>query len=122
MEYEVKYIREDGSVGMYNGRTKEAFEAEITMCLSCGYKFTAKAEQIKSDFKGGNDMDNDERKYKELKRELFIWGNDYIEEFLGYSDDVDRLSKDEIENLMDEAYAQMPDDVLEEFFEKFNIK
>lgn len=67
-------------------------------------------------------MDNDERKYEELKRELFIWGNDYIEEFLGYSDDVYGLSKDEIENLMDEAYAQMPDDVLEEFFEKFNIK
>lgn len=67
-------------------------------------------------------MDNDERKYNELKRELFIWGDDYIEEFLGYSDDVDRLSKDEIENLMDETYAQMPDDVLEEFFLKFNIK
>ena len=67
-------------------------------------------------------MDNDERKYNELKRELFIWGDDYIEEFLGYSDDVDRLSKDEIENLMDETYAEMPDDVLEEFFLKFNIK
>ena len=67
-------------------------------------------------------MDNDERKYEELKRELFMWGNDYIEEFLGYSDDVDGLSKDAIEKLMDETYAQMPDDVLEEFFEKYNIK
>lgn len=69
-------------------------------------------------------MDNDERKYEELKRELFIWGNDYIEEFLGYPEDLvlADYSKDEIENLMDETYAQMPDDVLEEFFEKFNIK
>lgn len=69
-------------------------------------------------------MDNDERKYEELKRELFIWGNDYIEEFLGYPADLvlSDYSKDEIENLMDETYAQMPDDVLEEFFEKFNIK
>ena len=65
---------------------------------------------------------DDERKFEELKRELFIWGNDYIEEFLGYSDDVYDLSKDEIENLMDETYVQMPDDVLEEFYEKFLIK
>ncbi len=69
-------------------------------------------------------MDNDERKYEELKRELFMWGNDYIEEFLGYPADLvlADYSKDEIENLMDETYAQMTDDVLEEFFEKFNIR
>lgn len=65
---------------------------------------------------------DDERKYEELKRELFMWGNDRIEEFLGYSEDVAGLSKDEIENLMDETYAQMPDDVLMEFYEKYNIK
>ena len=69
-------------------------------------------------------MNNDERKYEKLKKELFICGNDYIEEFLGYPADLvlTDYSKDEIENLMDETYAQMPDDVLEEFFEKFNIK
>ena len=33
-------------------------------------------------------MNDDERKYEELKKELFIWGNDYIEEFLGYPGDL----------------------------------
>ena len=67
-------------------------------------------------------MVDTDKKYEELKRELFNWGNDYIEEFLGYAEDLSGRSKDEIENLMDETYAQMPDDVLEEFFEKFLIK
>lgn len=61
-------------------------------------------------------------KYEQLKRELFMLGNSYIEEFLGFSDDITGLSKDAIEKLMDETYAQMPDDVLEEFYEKYLSK
>ena len=49
-------------------------------------------------------------------------GYDAIEEFLGYSDRVAGLSKNGIENLMDQTYAQMPDDVLVEFYEKYNIE
>lgn len=64
----------------------------------------------------------EERRYAELKKYLFSYGNDYIEEFLGYSDDVTGKSRKEIEELMDETYAQMPDDVLNEFYEKYNIK
>ena len=65
---------------------------------------------------------NDEKRFEELKRELFMRGKDCIEEFLGFSDDISGLSKDEVENLMDETYAQMPGDVLQEFYEQFNIK
>lgn len=65
--------------------------------------------------------DDDERKYEELKKELFMRGDDTIVGFLGYSDDITGLSKDAIENLMDETYAQMPDDVLVDFYEKYNI-
>ena len=61
-------------------------------------------------------------KYEQLKRELFMLGNSYIEEFLGFSFDITGLSKDAIEKLMDETYAQMPDDVLEEFYEKYLSK
>ncbi len=63
-----------------------------------------------------------DEKYEQLKRELFMLGNSYIEEFLGFSDDITGLSKDAIEKLMDETYAQMPDDVLEEFYEKYLSK
>ena len=44
MEYEVRYERGDGSFGVYHGSTKEFFEAEIEMCLRCGYEFTATAK------------------------------------------------------------------------------
>ena len=60
-------------------------------------------------------------KFEELKRELFNWGRDYIEEFLGYEYDYD-LSKDEIDNLMDEAYEEMSDEMIAEFYEKFLIR
>ena len=60
-------------------------------------------------------------KFEELKKELFNWGRDYIEEFLGYEYDYD-LSKDEIDCLMDEVYEQMPAETIEEFYEKFLIK
>ncbi len=61
------------------------------------------------------------KRYEELKKALFMAGNDYIEEFLGFSDDVYDKNKDEIERLMDETYDQMPDDILEEFYQKYNI-
>lgn len=69
----------------------------------------------------GLEMDN-EKRYEKLKRELFLQGYDAIEEFLGYSDRVAGLSKNGIENLIDQTYAQMPDDVLAEFYEKYNIE
>ena len=69
----------------------------------------------------GLEIDN-EKRYEKLKRELFLQGYDAIEEFLGYSDRVTGLSKNGIENLIDQTYAQMPDDVLAEFYEKYNIE
>lgn len=47
MKYEVTYKRKDGSFGAYAGTTKEAFDAEIAMCLRCGYEFTATAKEVK---------------------------------------------------------------------------
>ena len=62
------------------------------------------------------------KRFEELKESLFSWGNDYIEEFLGYSEDIEGMSRSEIEKLMDNTYEQMPNDELEVFYEKFNIK
>ena len=59
-------------------------------------------------------------RFEELKRELFNWGLDYIEEFLGF--EADDYSNDELENLMDQAYENMSDDELEEFYAKFCIE
>jgi hypothetical protein len=61
------------------------------------------------------------KKFEELKSALFNWGNDYIEEFLGSEYDSD-WDKDTIDNAMDEVYMQMPEEELNKFYEKFNIK
>ena len=66
-------------------------------------------------------MENSNSRYTKLKEALFDWGNDYIEEFLGYSTDVEGMSRSEIEELMDEAYDEMDEEKLEEFYEKFLI-
>ena len=60
------------------------------------------------------------KRFEELKRELFNWGLDYIEEFLGF--EADGYSSDELENLMDQAYENMSEDELEEFYAKFCIE
>ena len=43
-------------------------------------------------------VDDMDKRYEELKRELFDWGYDYIEEFLGCEIDYD-WDKDTIDNL-----------------------
>ncbi len=62
-----------------------------------------------------------DRRFDQLKKALFDWGTDYIEEFIGYGMTCGK-EKDEIEELMNEAYDQMPDDILEEFYKKFCIE
>ena len=62
-----------------------------------------------------------DKRFEELKKELFNWGHDYIEEFLGFEIDSD-LEKDTVDNLMDEAHENMTEEELEEFYEKFCIK
>jgi hypothetical protein len=61
----------------------------------------------------------DER-FEALKDRLFAEGIDAIGDFLGgeYCGDMDGEA---IDALMDDAYAQMPDDVLEEFYEAYHI-
>ena len=59
--------------------------------------------------------------FEELKRAIFTMGLDYVDEFLGYQIDVGNYSKDELDNMMDEAYQQMPEDKLNEFYEKFCV-
>lgn len=61
------------------------------------------------------------KRFEELKKELFDWGYDYIEEFLGFEIDYN-WDKDTIDNLMDEVYEQMPKEKLEVFYQKFNIE
>lgn len=60
-------------------------------------------------------------RFEKLKKELFNYGTDYIEEFLGYKIDSD-WEKDVVDNLMDEVYKQMPEEELEVFYEKFCIE
>lgn len=61
-----------------------------------------------------------DKRFEELKSELFNWGTDYIEEFLGFEIDSD-WEKDTIDNAMNEVYEQMPEEELEVFYQKFNI-
>ena len=61
---------------------------------------------------------NNDETFEKLKRELFIHGQDAIEEFLGY--ELSGLEeKDAIENAMDNVYAQMPDDEFDKFVEEY---
>ena len=66
------------------------------------------------------DMRESVERFERLKRELFNWGPEYIEEFLGYEYDRS-LSKDAIDNLLDGARNDMDRERLEEFYEKFLI-
>lgn len=59
-----------------------------------------------------------DKKFEKLKTALFNWGTDYIEEFLGFEINSD-WEKDTIDNAMDEVYQQMPEEELEEFYQKF---
>ena len=64
-------------------------------------------------------MDN---RFEDLKKAIFMMGHtDYIEEFLGYEINATDYSKDELDNLMDEAYQQMPDEELEVFYAKYCV-
>lgn len=60
-------------------------------------------------------------RFEKLKKELFNYGTDYIEEFLGYEIDSD-WEKDVVDNLMDEVYKQMPEEELEVFYKNFCIE
>ena len=61
-------------------------------------------------------------RYEKLKEILFDWGNDYIEEFLGYLVDITNdMSRSEIEELMDDVYDKISEEVLQEFYDKFEI-
>lgn len=61
------------------------------------------------------------RKFEELKSELFMCGQDSIEEFLGCEIDFDE-DKDVIENRMDMAYEQMPEDTFLKFYNRFCVE
>ncbi len=64
-------------------------------------------------------MDN---RFEDLKKAIFMMGHsDYIEEFLGYEINTADYSKDELDNLMDEAYQQMSDEKLNEFYVKYCV-
>lgn len=61
-----------------------------------------------------------DKRFEELKSELFMWGQDRIEEFLGYEIDSN-WDKDTIDNALDEAYVQMPEEELEVFYQQYLI-
>ena len=61
---------------------------------------------------------NNDETFEKLKRELFIRGQDAIEEFLGY--ELSGLEEDDtIENAMDNVYTQMSDNAFDKFVEKY---
>lgn len=59
-------------------------------------------------------------KFESLKRALFNWGLDYIEEFLCM--EADGYSKDELDELMDNRYEEISEEDLQEFYDKFMIQ
>lgn len=54
-------------------------------------------------------------KFEELKKELFMNGQEAIENFLGFEIDYD-TEKDVIDSMMDEVAEQMPEEELEEYY------
>lgn len=60
-------------------------------------------------------------KFRALKDTLFSWGPAYIEEFIGYVDDVAGLSRSEVEVLMNRAFNEMSGEKQNEFYSKFSI-
>lgn len=61
----------------------------------------------------------EDKRFEALKAQLFDWGLDYIEEFLGF--EADGYSKDELDNMMDQAREDMDEELLEEFYAKFCV-
>jgi hypothetical protein len=61
-----------------------------------------------------------DRRFEALKVRLFQEGSDAIEDFLGY-EFLPIPEDDTVENALDDAYAQMSDGELEEFYRKYNI-
>ena len=68
-----------------------------------------------------NNNDVEQVRFAKLKSELLAWGESYIQEFVGGSVDISGLDFYELNKLMDEAYAQMPEEELEKFYKKFMI-
>lgn len=60
-------------------------------------------------------------RFEELKTMLFNEGVDAIEDFLGYEIPFDE-DKDVLDRRLDLVYEQMPTDVLEKFYEKYQTK
>lgn len=74
--YEVRYIRNDGTVGSYCGDDKEFYDAEIKNCENCGWEYTA---TIKSN------------------------PGDYIVQFSFDIMDCEKATKEDIMRILDEA-------------------
>lgn len=64
---------------------------------------------------------NEDTRFEKLKKELFMEGDEALVDFLGFEFDQN-WEKDTIENAIDEVYEQMPEEELEKFYKKFNIK
>ena len=67
------------------------------------------------------DQEEKDKGFECLKRELFIQGNNAIEDFVGYEIDPTE-DKDILENRLDEAYQQMPDDIFEKYLKKYGVQ
>lgn len=61
-----------------------------------------------------------DKRFEDFKKRVFNMGPDYVEEFLGYQVDAAEYSKDELDNLMDEVYQQMPEEELDVFYAKYD--
>lgn len=59
-----------------------------------------------------------DKRFEELKTELFMYGIDDIEDFLGFNV-PDNTEKDTLDNMIDEIGMQMPKDKLEEYYNKY---
>lgn len=79
----------------------------------CGHEYDLRTEKYLTYYEN--------KRFNKLKEIMFNWMNKgYIEEFLGM-EDISGKSKRELEQLLDKAHEQMPEDVLQEFYDRFKI-
>ena len=60
------------------------------------------------------------KRFETLKKELFFYGTEAIEDFLGF-EIPEGWDKDTIEAAMDEVWEQMPEEELNKFYEKYDL-
>lgn len=55
--------------------------------------------------------------FEEFKKVLFMHGHEAVEDFLGF--ETEEEDKDALDDLLDQVYEQMPEDIYHAFVQKY---